>query len=88
MAIYILRASNLRSTAALDITISGSLVPLDKSSWPKWIARAYAASFPLGSIIPYMSSSTVSISLNYSFAVVPLTSDTGRMILIREVRPA
>ena len=38
---------------------------------PKYIAKLYAASFPLGSIIPYISSLTDKVSLANNSEVVP-----------------
>jgi hypothetical protein len=49
---------------------------------PKYSARANAASFPLGSIIPYISCSTLKISPSLSSAEVPIIREHYLVILI------
>ena len=49
---------------------------------PKWTPSATDASFPLGSIIPYINSVTVKVSPSSRLAVVPVILLTGRRILM------
>jgi hypothetical protein len=62
--------------------ISGFLVPAFFRMPPKWQPKAVAASFPLGSIMPYISSSTVRVSPSRRLAVVPVTYEIGLRILM------
>ena len=82
LAATIFTARSLLSIAWSVTTISGSLVPWVLKIPPKWIPKAVAASFPLGSIIPYMSSVIVKVSPSMRFAVVPLIWETGRLIFM------
>ena len=54
----------------------------ENNNFPKYLAKAKAASLPEGSIIPYNNYSAVKLSPYLSSAVVPLIFDAIEQILI------